>query len=315
MPTNNQLHVVLGASGGIGGALVRELAAQGKHVRAVNRSGKADLPASVEIMRGDALSAESMRAVCAGASVVYNCANVPYPEWETKFPPMMKNITDAACAANAKLIFADNLYMYGPVDVPITEELPYNAPGHKGKLRARMANELMEQHRAGKVRVAIGRASDFYGPHTNAFGGDLVIKPLVAGKTAMRIGSLDVPHTMTYIQDFARGLSILGERDEALGQVWHIPGADPLTGRQFLQMAFDAAGLPPKFGVYPRIAIRFLGLFSPLIREVNEVLYQYEKPFVVSGEKFARAFGKIATPHREAIKETVEWYKKNVGTN
>lgn len=308
---NNELHVVLGASGGIGGALARELATQGKRVRAVNRSGKADLPTGVEIVRGDALDAESIRAVCAGASVVYNCVNVPYPEWEAKFPPMMQNITEAASAANAKLIFADNLYMYGPVNGTITEDLPYNAPGHKGKLRARMANELMEQHRASKVRAAIGRASDFYGPNTNALGGNLTIKPLVEGKTAMWIGSLDMPHTLTFTKDFARGLIILGERDEALGQVWHISGAEPLTARQFLGMAFEAAGLPPKIGVYPLIAVRLLGLFSPMIREAYETTYQFAKPFVVGGEKFARAFGKIATPHREAIKETVEWYQQH----
>jgi nucleoside-diphosphate-sugar epimerase len=307
----NNLHVVLGASGGIGKTLARELATQGKRVRAVNRSGKADLPAGVEILRGDALNAESMRTICAGASVVYNCVNVPYPEWEEKFPPMLHNITDAAAAVNAKLIFADNLYMYGPVDDIITEDLPYSAPGHKGKLRARMATELMQAHRAGKVRVAIGRASDYYGPIANAFGGDFVMKPLIAGKTAMWVGSLDVPHTMTYINDFASGLSVLGERDEALGQIWHIPGAEAITGRQFLQMAFEAAGLPPKIGVNTRLMIRFAGLFSPMIREINETLYQFEKPFVVSGEKFAKAFGKIATPHREAIQATIDWYKSN----
>jgi nucleoside-diphosphate-sugar epimerase len=311
MPINNQLHIVLGASGGIGSALARELAVQGKRVRAVNRSGKADLPTNVELVRGDALDADSMRAVCTGASVIYNCVNVPYPEWEAKFPPIMKNITDAAGAVNAKLIFADNLYMYGPVNVPITEDLPYNAPGHKGKLRARMANDLMEAHRAGKVRTAIGRASDFYGPNANALGGNIVMKPLVAGKTAMWIGSLDVPHTLTYTKDFARGLIVLGEREEALGQIWHIPGAEPLTARQFLLMAFEAAGLSPRIGVYPVIMIRLLGLFSPMVREVNETAYQFAKPFVVSGEKFARAFGTIATPHRVAIKETVEWYQQH----
>lgn len=312
---SNNLHVVLGANGGIGGALARELTTQGKHVRAVNRSGKADLPTNVELVRGDALNAESLRAVCNGASVIYNCVNVPYPEWETKFPSMMRNITDAAGAANAKLIFADNLYMYGLVDGMITEDLPYNALGHKGKLRARMANELMEAHRTGKVRVAIGRASDYYGPGvTNAIAGKDLFTAVIAGKKAMWAGSLDQPHAMTYTQDFARGLSVLGERDEALGQTWHIPGAEPITGREFLQMAFQAAGTVPQKGAYSRLMIRFAGLFSPMIREVDEVLYEFEKPYLVSGEKFARAFGKIATPHREAVKETVEWYKKNIET-
>ena len=313
MANHSELHIVLGASGGVGNALARELVAQGKRVRAVNRSGKADLPANVEMLRGDALDADSIRAACAGASVVYNCVNVPYPEWAAKFPSMMRNITEAACAANAKLIFADNLYMYGPVAGMMTEDLPYNAMGHKGKLRAQMANELMEQHRAGKVRVAIGRASDYYGPGaTNAIAGKDLFTAVIAGKKAMWAGSLDQPHTMTYIQDFARGLVVLGERDEALGQVWHIPGAEPITGREFLNLAFEAAGTKPQMGAYSRLMIRFAGLFSPLIREVDEVLYEFEKPYRVSGEKFARAFGKIETPHRAAIQETVAWYKRNL---
>jgi nucleoside-diphosphate-sugar epimerase len=225
---------------------------------------------------------------------------------------MMQAITAAATVANARLIFADNLYMYGPVAGPITEDLPYAARGHKGRLRARMANELMAAHKGGVVRVAIGRASDFYGPNSNSLGGDFVMRPLLAGKKAMWVGNLDVPHTLTYLSDFARGLVTLGERDEALGQVWHIPSAEPLTGRQYLQMVFDEAGLPPKISVHAPGMVRLVGLFSPMVREVTETLYQFERPFVVDGRKFARAFGNApATPHREAIKQMVAWYRQH----
>jgi len=217
---SNELHVVLGASGGIGNALVRELVARGKRVRAVNRSGRADVPAGVKTVKGDVLDAASMRAVCQDAAVVYHCANVPYPEWHTKLPPMMSAIIEGAASANAKLIVADNLYMYGPVSAPMTEALPYNATGRKGKLRAQIANTLMDAHKRGKVRAAIGRASDFYGPGAlKALAGEDVFRAVIAGKQAMWVGNLDVPHTLTYIEDFARGLATLGERDEALGQV------------------------------------------------------------------------------------------------
>ena len=314
MSTKNGLHVVLGASGGIGNILAQELAAQSKRVRAVNRRGKANLPANVEIVCGDALNAESIRAACADASVIYNCVNVPYPEWEAKFPPMMKIISEAASAAKAKLIFADNLYMYGPTNGPMTEDSPYNAHGHKGQLRARMANELMDAHRTGKVRVAIGRASDYYGPGAlNAIAGKDLFTAVLAGKKAMWAGSLDQPHTMTFTKDFAKGLTVLGERDEALGQVWHIPGVGPITGREFMQLAFEIAGTKPQLGAYSRLMIRLAGLFSPMIREVDEVLYEFENPYIVSGDKFAKAFGAIGTPHKQAIKETVEWYKANAG--
>ncbi|MBI5305318.1 MAG: NAD-dependent epimerase/dehydratase family protein [Chloroflexi bacterium] len=310
---DHTLNVVLGASGGIGNAVARTLAAQGKRVRAVNRSGKADLPATVEVVRGDALDAASVRAACAGAGVVFNCVNVPYPEWEAKFPPMMQNITDAAAAVDAKLIFADNVYMYGPVSVPLTEDLPYAAPGHKGKLRARLANELMQAHASGKVRVAIGRASDFYGPGvTNALAGGDVFRAIVAGKQAMWAGSLDMPHTLTYIDDFARGLITLAERDDALGQTWHIAGAEPITARQFFQLAFEIAGTRAHIGVYSPWMIWLVGVFSPLVREVRETLYQFTRPFVVDGTKFARAFGyNPCTPHRQAIEQTIAWYRNH----
>ena len=309
---SNALNVVLGASGGIGNAVARELARQGKNVRAVNRTGQADLPTSVEVVRGDALDAASVRAACEGAAVVFNCVNVPYPEWEAKFPPMMQNITDAASAVNAKLIFADNVYMYGPVAGRITEDLPYAAPGHKGKLRARMANDLMDAHASGKVRVAIARASDFFGPGvTNALAGKDVFNAVIAGKQAMWAGSLDQPHTMTFIDDFARGLVMLSERDDAFGQVWHIPGAEPITGRQFLQIAFEIAGTKPQMGAYSPLMISLVGLFSPMVREVRETMYQFTQPFIVDGSKFARAFGSSpSTPHRQAIQATVTWYKK-----
>lgn len=309
----NNLNVVFGASGGIGNAVTRALAAQGKRVRAVNRAGKAAVPAGVEVVRGDALDAASTRAVCEGASVVFNCVNVPYPEWQAQFPPMMQNITDAASAVGAKIIFADNLYMYGLVAGRITEELPNAAPGHKGKLRARLANDLLAAHRAGKVRVAIGRAADYYGPGVlNALAGKDMFTAIIAGKKAMWAGSLDQPHTLTFIDDFARGLVTLAERDEALGQVWHIPGAEPLTGRQFLQRAFEIAGTRAQMGAYSPQMIALVGLFSPMVREVRETLYQFTQPFIVDGAKFARAFGYApATPHRDALQQTIAWFRQH----
>ena len=306
---SNELHVVFGASGGAGNALVHELAARGKRVRAVNRSGRADVPAGVEIVKGDALDTVSVRAACAGASVVYHCVNAPYPEWQVKLTPLMNNLIEGAANANAKLIYADNLYAYGKSDAPLTEETPYRATGPKGKLRAQLANALLDAQRAGKVRAAIGRASDFYGRNANAIAGDLVIHPILAGKKAMWIGSFDMPHSLSFLPDFARGLITLTERDEALGQVWHVPTAEPLTGRHYLQMLFEQAGLPPKFGVYSRTVMRLAALFNPMVREALEELYQFESPFVVDGSKFARAFGFTPTPHREAIQQTIAWYR------
>ncbi len=143
MNGNNELDVVFGASGASGNAVVRELAARGKRVRAVNRSGRAAVPAGVELVKGDAADLARTREVCAGAAAVYNCTNPPYTEWVEKFPPMLDSLSEGAGAADAKLIFADNLYMYGQVSGPITEDLPYRPHGNKGRVRAQMANTLM----------------------------------------------------------------------------------------------------------------------------------------------------------------------------
>jgi nucleoside-diphosphate-sugar epimerase len=160
-------------------------------------------------------------------------------------------------------------------------------------------------NRSGRADVPAG-VETVKGDATDA--GDYVLPPLLGGKRAMWIGSLDMPHTLSLLPDFARGLITLGERDEALGQVWHIPTDAPLTGRQYFQMVCEQAGTKPNFGVYTRPAMMLVALFSPLVREVLEELYQFEALFVMSGDKYTRAFAVKFTPHREAIKQTVDWY-------
>ncbi len=305
---NNELHVVFGASGGIGNALAKELIAQGKHVRAITHRGHADLPAGVETCQGDLLDLASAQAACRDAAVVYHCVNVPYPEWEQKLMPMMENLIQAA--AGAKVVYVDNLYGYGKVDHPMTEDTPYHPAGHKGALRVRLANALMDAHRQGTVRAVIGRGSDFYGPNANAVAGNFAMRQLVSGKRAMWLGNLDMPHTLSFLPDFARGMALLAERDAALGQVWHIPAAEAITGRQYLEMAFAEAGMKAKIGVYGRTMMTLLGLFDPFLREVAQMLYQFENPFIVDASKFTRAFETFRpTPHREAVKESVAWYR------
>ncbi len=149
MVSSEQLHVVFGASGALGNTVVRELVAQSKRVRGVTRSGNADVPDGVEVIAADALLPERVRAACDGASVIYNCASAPYTNWPKEFPPIMQGIIDGASAAGAKLVFGDNLYSYGPVDGPLTEDLPNAAAGHKGRTRFVMANMLMVAHTSG----------------------------------------------------------------------------------------------------------------------------------------------------------------------
>ena len=296
---SQELHVVFGA-GALGKAVARELARQGKRVRVVNRSGASGLSNEIESITAYANDARAATQAAQGAMVVYQCAQPAYTEWPEKFPPLQSSILNAATVTGAKLIIADNLYMYGPVHGPITEDLPYNATTRKGRVRAKMAEEALAAHRSGTVRVALGRASNFYGPECGAQGwfNDRVVPPLLAGKTVSLLGNIDLPHTFSYIEDFGKGLVILGEHDVALGQAWHIPNAPTRTPRQVLTEFFAQAGRPPRIGRTPNIAVRTLGLVNPMIREVAEMLYEFNEPFVVDHSKFERAFGYIATPQQ-----------------
>jgi nucleoside-diphosphate-sugar epimerase len=313
MQTAADVAVVLGARGGTGSAVVRELAGAGRRVRAATRSGR-EAPDGVEPAAADLGTPEGARAACEGAGVVYHCAQPPYNEWVELFPPLTRNVIEACAEAQAKLVFADNLYVYGPPDGPMTEDTPWRAQGPKGRVRIEMANEVLEAHRAGRVRATIGRSSDYYGPRgTTSTTGENLFGPAVRGKTARWLGSLDQPHTLNHLEDMARALATLGERAEADGEVWHLPAAEPLTGRRFLELIFEAAGHRPRIGVARRPMVRVLGLFNPLLRELNETLYQFERPFISDASKFQAAFGPFEpTPHREAIARTVAWFRTYV---
>lgn len=300
------LQVVLGASGGAGHAVVAELSARGANVTAVTRSGRREPIPGVKFVQGDATDPASMREVCRQAAVVYHCVNVPYPQWQAKLFPIARAVTDAAAAAGARLVVMDNLYAYGPPDGPITEASARAARGPKGRLRAQLEEFFLEAHRQGRVRLAIGRASDFYGSAANSQVMILAVTPALRGRRAFWPGSRDVPHTLNYLPDVGRALATLGEREEALGEIWHLPAAEPLTGRQFMERVFQALDRPLRLGIITRPMMRFVGVFSPLPREALEVLYQFEQPFIMDSSKFVRAFGAQVTPHQEAISQIVQ---------
>jgi nucleoside-diphosphate-sugar epimerase len=315
MNVHDQLHVVLGASGGAGGALVRELAGRGDRVRAVSRKPAADLPEGVEQLAADAADPAQTRKACQDATVVYHCVQPPYHRWAAEFPPLTASIADAAADAGARLVYADNLYTYGPVDGPLTEDLPARATTKKGRVRTRMAERLLAAHRQGTLQVAIARSSDYYGPGgANSFVGDILFGAATKGNRARWLGRLDVPHTLNYLQDVARALATLGTRPEAPGEVWHLPAAEPLTGRAFVELIAAALGRPVKVTATSRLALRIAGVFDPGARETTEMLYQWERPFVLDASKFQRAFGPFEpTPHHQAVATTVAWFRERAG--
>jgi nucleoside-diphosphate-sugar epimerase len=157
--------------------------------------------------------------------------------------------------------------------------------------------------------VAIGRASDFYGPHANAAARDLVFEAVLDGKPAAWLGSLDAPHTMTYLPDFARGLVTLGTHEDALGEIWHLPSNAPITGRDFIERVCAAAGRPPEMRAYGYWSLTVAGLFDAQVWESREVLYQFREPFVMDTTKFEDAFGRDVTPYETAIPATLDWHR------
>ncbi len=303
-------HIVFG-TGPVGSALAQHLDASGHDVIAVNRSGRSS--DGIETVAGDAADSAFTTSVSEGADVIYQCLNPPYTRWPQEFPGLQRSIIAAARANDAKLVSFENLYMYGPTGgEPITEDLPYAATGPKGRTRGAMARELLDAHERGDVRVAIGRASDFFGPRALVTHmGERVFYPALAGKKAQMMGDPDQPHTFTYVPDIAAGLAALGTSDAGDGRAWHLPNADTLTTRQFVDRVYAAAGTEAGLSAMPKLMVTLIGLFNGDVRELKEVLFEFEEPFVVDSSAFETTFGLKATPLDQSIPATVDWFKAN----
>ncbi len=308
--SQTELHVVFG-TGPLGKWTARELVKMGKTVRMVNRSGQADrLPAGVQVVASDTYDVTKNIAVTKGATTIYQCAQPHYYEWTEKFPPLQRAILDAASKNGAKLVVGDNLYMYGHFTGSLREDFPIAPNTKKGRVRAAMAQEILDAHTAGKVRAAIGRASDFFGPDDTALTG-YAIQPAVEGKTVNLMGSASQPHTFTYIADFGRLLATLGTREEALGQVWFAPSNGPLTQAEFVKVMEAELGKPVKFMVGGPLMMRFLGLFNKEIAETVEMMFEWTNPYVIDSSKAVKAFGLQPTPLKDALRETLAWCRTN----
>ena len=306
------VHVIFG-TGPVSRATMTELMGRGKRVLMVNRSGQGTVPQGVEIVAGDAADRSFCREICQGASVVYQCLNPPYDRWPELFPRLQAGVLEGAAHAEAKLVSMENVYLYGsPHGKPLTESRPYIAIARKGRVRADMAQALHEAHKKGRVRVAMARASDFFGPGVlfSALGGR-VFRPARGGAAAAVLGDIDLPHTYTYVPDIGKALVLLGERDEALGQAWHIPSPETVSTRQVLDLIYAETGHSTKVRAAGKLMVRFLGLFNPQARELVEMMYEFTEPFVLDSAKFVDTFGDISTPLPDAIRDTVTWFREN----
>ena len=311
----DRLHVVFG-TGQVGSALAVHLAGQGIAVRAVSRHRPAGL-AGVDWRAADAADPEAAADAAKGAAVIYQCLNAPYNQWPERFPPLQRGVLAAAERTGALLVSLENLYGYGPAgDSPMTEDLPLAATGAKGRARAAMTAELMAAAGAGRVRIAIGRASDFFGPGVTQGStlGERVFGNALAGRRADFIGNPGLPHTYSYVPDIAAGLATLGTDPRAAGQVWHLPGPPTVTTLALLDLVAAGVGHPVGIRSLPKLAVRALGLVKPVLRELAETYYQFDQPFVLDTSKYQAAFGAAGTPLADAIAATLAWYRTRPST-
>jgi nucleoside-diphosphate-sugar epimerase len=309
------LHVVFG-TGQVGSALAAHLTGLGVAVRAVSRDRPRALADGADWRAADAADPEAAAGAAKGASVIYQCLNAPYTQWPELFPPLQRGVLAAAEHADALLVVLENLYGYGPTGgKPMTEDLPLAATGAKGATRAAMTGELLAAAGAGRVRVAIGRASDFFGPGVTQGSvlGERVFGNALAGRRADFIGSPGLPHTYSYVPDIAAGLATLGTDPRAEGEVWHLPGPPTVTTRVFLDLVAAEAGHPVGIRNVPKLALRALGLVNPTLRELAETSYQFDQPFILDTRKYQAAFGAAGTPLADAVAATVAWYRTRPG--
>lgn len=306
----SELHVVLG-TGPVGCWTAKALCAEGKPVRAVNRSGRRPelMPAEVTVVKADASDPVQAREAAAGASVVYQALNPPYHLWEKLFPALQGGALEAARASGARYVSIENLYMYDS-SAPITEDSPIAPVSKKGALRQKMAEEVLERDGRGELRATALRSSDYYGPGVLGSAlGERVFGHLVAGKKAQLAGSAILPHSVAYIEDVGRAAALLGVQDSALGRVWIAPHAPAPTQGEMVEEACRVLGTKPQSWVVSPFMMRLAGLFIPAARASVEMMYQFTAPFVVNSARIERELHLSATPTRSGIAQTVSWYR------
>ncbi len=311
-------HLVVGA-GPVGTATARLLAEQGHTVTVLTRSGTGPSHPAITLERGDVTDVANLSRLAGrhgGAAALYNCVNPPYHRWATDWPPMHEAFLKAAEHSGAVLVMTDNLYAFGPsAPMPLHEDDPMLATGKKGMVRRTMATEILEAHAAGRLRGTLARASDFIGPEVlGSAMGARVVPRVLAGKKVSVLGSLDVPHHFSYMPDVARTLVAIATEERAWGHAWHVPNAPAVSQLDTVQALASAAGTSVKVGAIPAAALKVLGMFSPMMRELRETSYQFDRPWIADATLTERTFDLAATPLAEQARATVDWFRTRVAS-
>jgi nucleoside-diphosphate-sugar epimerase len=302
-------YVIIGA-GSIGSATARLLAERGEEVLVVTRSGSGPTGSGIRRVRCDATDAAQLTEVSQGAVALLNCAAPAYHRWVSDWPPLAEAVLDTAERTGAVLATVSNLYGYGPVSAPMTEQMPLLATTRKGRVRARLWSDALARHEAGRVRATEIRASDYIGPRSQSPLGDRVVPRLLAGKPVQVLPSADTAHSWTYVEDVARLLAVVADDERAWGRPWHVPTNAPRTQREAVADLAQVAGVAPvPVREMPGLLLRLLALVNPTVRELPEVAYQLKAPFIIDSSAATEAFGLNPTPWSEVLSATIDHYR------
>jgi nucleoside-diphosphate-sugar epimerase len=302
------MHTILGANGIIAREISQALAADMSDIRQVSRKPRKVNPTD-ETFVADLLDGQATVNAVSGSEVVYLVAGLKYNAavWQEQWPRVMRNAIDACKQHGARLVFFDNVYAYGRVDGVMTEHTPFNPISKKGEVRAKIATILLDEMRSGNLQAMIVRSADFYGPGAiQSFPHATVFDRLKSGKTPQWIGNPNTVHTFTFTPDAGHAVAMLGRLSDAYGQTWHLPTTkEPLTGKDFVGLACDLAGQPFKLQVAPGWMLKLMGIFMPVLRENEEMMYQFEYDYRFDSSKIESALGLQPTPYRQGIGESL----------
>lgn len=299
------MHTILGAGGPVSNALARELQETNHSIRLVSRK---PVPASgtTSWKKADLLNHKETLEACRGSEVIYLCAGLKYDKdvWLDQWPKVMQNVINITKETGARFIFFDNVYMYGRVNGPMTEETPYNPISVKGEVRAKIASQLMEETKSGNIKASIARSADFYGATSsgNSFFDMMVLDRLSKKKTPQWLGDPDTLHSFTYVPDAAKGVFTLGVNPESDNQIWHLPTAPAMKGLDFINLASTIFGADPKFSRVNKFMLQAIGLFNPIIKNTVEMYYQYQCDYIFNSSKFEKAFAWGPRSYEEGIR-------------
>lgn len=302
-------HLVVGA-GVVGCAVAALLADAGVDVVLASRRGRGPVHPRISRVAVDASDAAALLDAAPDAVVIYNCVNPVYTRWQEDWPPMAQAFLAYAERTGAVLATVSNLYGYGPVDVPMTEDLPLEATGAKARVRIGMWEDAKAAHDAGRIRATEVRGSDYICAGDQSMLGDRVVPRVLAGKGVQLVGDIDQPHTWTAPVDVARTLITVASDPLGWGRAWHVPSNPPRSQRQAVIDIAAAAGVPaPKVSRLPGAVLWGVGLFQPVIRELKETDYQRERPYVLDDSAVRSTFDLEPTAWSELLAELVDRYR------